>query len=49
MKRPMTTSRPIRKMMPTVLPMNFSMAMTPVHWVHYLGLAAEGIVQRGDR
>jgi hypothetical protein len=28
LNKPMTTTRPIRKMMPTVLPRNFNMGMT---------------------
>ncbi|WP_131178632.1 hypothetical protein [Phytopseudomonas daroniae] len=44
-KMPITTSRPMMKMMPMVLPRNFSMGATPVLSVQYWDWSAVGIVQ----
>jgi hypothetical protein len=33
LNRPMTTTRPIRKMIPTVLPRNFNMGHNSLQWV----------------
>ncbi|WP_167364646.1 hypothetical protein [Phytopseudomonas argentinensis] len=44
-KIPITTSRPIRKMMPMVLPRNFSMVRLLYLSVQYWDWSAAGIVQ----